>query len=176
MCFMRYITEKIYASTRAYIPFSLCSAPKLFNILADLLVWILVVQGVSFVLHYLDDFITVGHPESLECKQNPQTIIQNCQLCTTGLRKGGRFPYRAGVSGHPPWHHLYGSSLSLDKLQRIYQENVAWLDKCSATIHQILSLVGKLQDRAKVVRPGRAFVRLMYSVAAKVEVHEKGSR
>ena len=93
--------KKIYASTRAYIPFSLCSAPKLFNISADLLVWILVVQGVSFVLHYLDDFITVGHPESLECKQNPQTIIQSCQLCTTGLRKGGRFRYHAGVSGHP---------------------------------------------------------------------------
>ena len=42
------------------LPFDLRSAPRLFNILADLLEWILTDQGATFILHYLDDFLTVG--------------------------------------------------------------------------------------------------------------------
>ena len=39
------------------LPFGLRSAPKLFNTLANLLAWILQQQGVSPLLHYLDDFL-----------------------------------------------------------------------------------------------------------------------
>ena len=42
------------------LPFGLRSALKLFNILADLLSWILEQQKVTPVLHYLDDFLTIG--------------------------------------------------------------------------------------------------------------------
>ena len=45
------------------LPFGLRSAPKLFNILADALEWILKQQGVSFLIHYLDDFLTSGAPD-----------------------------------------------------------------------------------------------------------------
>ena len=38
------------------LPFGLRSAPRLFNILADLLSWILEHQHVTPVMHYLDDF------------------------------------------------------------------------------------------------------------------------
>ena len=38
------------------LPFGLRSAPKLFNLMADLLEWILQEQGVTFLLHYLDDY------------------------------------------------------------------------------------------------------------------------
>jgi len=38
------------------LPFGLRSAPKLFNILADLLSWIMEQKGVSSIMHYLDDF------------------------------------------------------------------------------------------------------------------------
>ena len=44
------------------LPFGLRSAPKLFNVLADLLEWILINQGVTFLLHYLDDYLTIGPP------------------------------------------------------------------------------------------------------------------
>ena len=43
----------------ACLPFGLRSAPKLFNVLADLLSWILTQKQVSPVLHYLDDFLTM---------------------------------------------------------------------------------------------------------------------
>ena len=38
------------------LPFSPQSAPKLFNILADLMSQVLEMKGVSPILHYLDDF------------------------------------------------------------------------------------------------------------------------
>ena len=52
------------------LPFGLRSAPKLFNILADLLSWTIVQRGVSFSFHYLDDFLTMGPPGTDVCQGN----------------------------------------------------------------------------------------------------------
>ena len=46
------------------LPFGLCSAPKIFNAVADALAWILERAGIRHVFHYLDDFIIVGPPDS----------------------------------------------------------------------------------------------------------------
>lgn len=62
------------------LPFGLRSAPKLFNILADLLSWILEQQGVSPLLHYLDDFLLMAPPESSECQDNLHTVQHICSL------------------------------------------------------------------------------------------------
>ena len=51
------------------LPFGLRSAPKLFNVLADLLEWILLHLGVSVLLHYLDDYLTMGPPNTQICHQ-----------------------------------------------------------------------------------------------------------
>ena len=50
------------------LPFGLWCTPKLFNILADLLTWILKQQGVHIVHHYLDDFLTLGPPSTNTCQ------------------------------------------------------------------------------------------------------------
>ena len=44
------------------LPFRLCSAPKLFNIMADLLSWIAQQKGISQILHYLHNFLLIGPP------------------------------------------------------------------------------------------------------------------
>ena len=62
------------------LPFGLRSSPKLFNILADLLAWILEHQGIHHLLHYLDDFLTMGKPQASECYSNLTTMKQVCQL------------------------------------------------------------------------------------------------
>ena len=49
--------NKIYID--GCLPFGLRSAPKLFNILADLLCWIAQQHGISQPLHYLDDFLLI---------------------------------------------------------------------------------------------------------------------
>ena len=59
--------------TETCLPFGLRSAPKLFNFVADLLAWIAEEQGVSSLLHYLDDFLTIGAPGTDECLLNLHT-------------------------------------------------------------------------------------------------------
>ena len=44
--------------------------------MADLLAWILQEQGVSFVIHCLDDILTIDPPNSIICYHNLNTIIR----------------------------------------------------------------------------------------------------
>ena len=55
------------------VPFGLRSAPKLFNIAADLSQWIAEHNGMTPLLHYLDDFLTIGPSQSNACQQNLDT-------------------------------------------------------------------------------------------------------
>jgi hypothetical protein len=49
------------------LPFGLRSAPNIFTAaVADALQWAFLEEGVSWVAHYLDDFITVGPPNSVQ--------------------------------------------------------------------------------------------------------------
>ena len=51
------------------LPFGLRSAPKLLNIiLAEFLAWIAQQSGVLFLIHYLDEFLTMGPPSALTCQ------------------------------------------------------------------------------------------------------------
>ena len=61
------------------LPFGLRSAPKLFNILADLLAWITKQRGVSFSMHYLDSFLLVGPFDSRTCQHNLDIFTQVCK-------------------------------------------------------------------------------------------------
>ena len=61
------------------LPFWLRSAPKLFNILADLLSWILEKKGTSPIIHYLDDLLTMDLADSLACHNHLNTLKEACQ-------------------------------------------------------------------------------------------------
>ena len=153
-----------------YLPFGLHSAPKLFNNMADLLAWILKNQGVSYLIHYLDDFLTVGPAGSPECQHNLYIIIQVCKALGVPLAL-------EKVAGPTMVLDFLGilldtirmeAQLPDEKLDRVRQRVREWLGKKNATKREILSLVGLLQHAAKVVRPGRTFVQRMYSTAMKV--------
>ena len=68
--------NNIYIDT--CLPFSLRSAPKLFNILADLLSWIVEEKGVAPILHYLDDFLLLAPPSSDACLSNLNIVKDVC--------------------------------------------------------------------------------------------------
>ena len=161
--------NKVYIDT--CLPFGLRSAPKLFNVMADLLSWILHDQGVSYILHYLDDYLTIGPPNSPECHHNLLVITQTCRTLGVPLSI-------EKVAGPAATLEFLGILLDTtrmearlpdDKLLRIHKAVTEWLGKRNATKREILSLVGLLQHAAKVVRPGRTFVRRMYVVAARVQ-------
>ena len=60
------------------LPFGLQSVPRLFNIAADLLKWILKDWGITIVIHYPDNFLTIGSPESVECQKNLKILKDVC--------------------------------------------------------------------------------------------------
>ena len=51
----------------AALPFGLRSAPLIFTALADALQWAIQQRVVQYIAHYLDDFFTVGPPNSDQC-------------------------------------------------------------------------------------------------------------
>lgn len=62
------------------LPFGLRSAPKLFNALADALEGCISRQGVTFVHHYLDDFVVAGPPDSDCCQQYLHLLQKNVDV------------------------------------------------------------------------------------------------
>ena len=156
------------------LPFGLRSAPRLFNILADLLEWILQQEGVSVCLHYLDDFLTVGPPKSPVCQQNLDTIRQMCGWLGIPLALDK-------VAGPSTSLDFLGITLDtvrmearlpVDKLQRTWEQVGSWMQKKKATKREILSLMGILQHATKIVWSGRTFLSRMYATAAKLrEMH-----
>ena len=60
------------------LPFGLRSAPLIFSAVADTLLWIMQKNGVTWALHYIDDFLTIGAPDSSECLRNMQLMEKTC--------------------------------------------------------------------------------------------------
>ena len=135
------------------IPFGLRSAPKLFNVAADLLQWIAEYNGVTPLLHYLDDFLTLGPPQSEIWHHNLSTLKHLCHRLGVPLA----LEKVAGPTTCLPFlgiildSELMEVRLPDDKLARIQELLITWLDKKKATKREILSLVGLLQHAAKVV-------------------------
>ena len=62
------------------------SAPKVFCAIADSLEWILYQQGISSSLHYLDDFLAMGPPNSDRCASNLQLLSDTCRYLGLPLK------------------------------------------------------------------------------------------
>ena len=60
----------VYIDTRLH--FGLRSALIIFTAVADALEWCIRTQGVTYIRHYLDNFITAGSPGSMECAAKVQ--------------------------------------------------------------------------------------------------------
>ena len=61
------------------LPFGLRSAPKIFNAVADALNWYIIQLGIRNVLHYLDNFIVIGPPNSPECGSALAVLERTCE-------------------------------------------------------------------------------------------------
>ena len=69
------------------LPFGLHSAPCIFNHLATAIHWILQNNyHVQFLLHYLDDFLTAGPPNSPVCNKNLESMLTLFQRINTFIK------------------------------------------------------------------------------------------
>ena len=149
------------------LPFGLRSAPKIFSSIADALEWILLKKGVSFSLHYLDDFLTVGEADSDQCKRNLELICSICKFLGIPLKI-------QKIEGPSMCLIFLGIELDTVRLEmRLPVERIAhlkdllrsWVGKKHCQKRELLSLIGKLSHACKVVVAGRLFLRRMIDTA-----------
>ena len=67
---------QVYIDT--VLPFGLRSAPIIFTAVADAVQWILT-QGVNHIMHYLEDYLVMGSPDSPEFQRSLETILHCCR-------------------------------------------------------------------------------------------------
>lgn len=146
----------------AALPFGLRSAPKIFSAVADALAWAMLRNGVEFFIHYLDDFLIFGPPESDIIRTSLTTALATCSQL--------HFPVAAEKTAGPSTSLVFlgvlintvEGTLSLppEKLDRLHRLLQQWQGrKAFSSKRELLSLLGVLAHAAIVIRPGRAFVR-----------------
>ena len=132
-----YWGQEMYVDTA--LPFSLRSAPQIFSALADALAWILHSKGVTYQLHYLDDFLLVGPPNSSECAQSLQLTLPACQKLGVPVAAHKR----EGPTCCITFLGIHIDSISMElslppkKLARITAMILVWSSKKVATKRQL---------------------------------------
>ena len=124
----------------------------------------------SYLIHYLDDYLTMGPPGSAVCQQNVNIFMSLCSelgisLASEKLEGPSTSLTFLGIILDSKQMKIW---LPADKLNRIKQFLTTWLPRQKARKRQIPSLVGALYHDIKFIHPGRAFVACMYSSAAKL--------
>ena len=152
------------------LPFGSRSSPFIFNTLADLLLWILIfVSGIPHIIHYLDDFLIVasskddcstymgsmfsmfsrlGVPIAVEKTVGPSQIVTYLGIVMDTVRRELRLPH--------------------EKLVELLNVLRGWSSVRKCTKRELLSLIGSLSFAAKVVKPGRMFLRRLIDLSTTV--------
>ena len=144
------------------LPFGLRSAPAIFNSLADLFHWCLVNNwNVLDLLHYLDDYFTLGPPLSDICASRLKAIDQaateigiplspdKCVGPTTCLIFLGIELDSVSMTARLP----------ADKRTELIELLEEWATKRTCKLKELQSLLGKLNHACTFVPHGRTFLR-----------------
>ena len=113
--------------------------------------------------HYLDHYIIVAQPGSPRCQAQLVAFEEECtELGVTLAPEKTEGPTTKLVFLGIEVDSVTGRlSLPADKLARLRSELQCWVSRRACRRHELESLVGVLQNAAKVIRPGRTFVRRM---------------
>ena len=158
-----------YVDTR--LPFGCRSSPFIFNSFADALAWIIIfVYGITSIIHYLDDFFFAASAESKLCSSYMDTILSCFQFLGVPVAEDKLVGPTTcitylGIEIDSSQHCI---RLPDDKLIELNALLLLWLNKKKTTKRELLSLIGKLSFAAKVVKPGRIFLRRLIDLSKSV--------
>ncbi len=128
------------------LPFGLRSAPKLYNAVADALLWILVNHDEVDGLHYLDDFLLFGEQDSRQGERALQLVLACCAML--GMPVASR--KTEGPSTTLTFLGLELDTLSMTvwlpptKLERLRREIRWWEGMKSCSKRVLLSIISQL--------------------------------
>ena len=150
------------------LPFGLRTAVFIFNSFADALHWILQNKHlIKHLLHYLDDFLTAGEANSPQCEANMQLIKKvfdqlGVPLALDKFIGPTTCLIYLGIEIDTVKQEI---RLPKDKFDDLMSILTSWTHTRKVTKHKLLSLIGKLSFAAKVVRPGRIFLRRLIDLS-----------
>ena len=146
-----------------YLPFGLRTAPFLFDLFAKALNWILIaVLCWCIVLHYLDDFFAILPPHANANAYADQFDHVCSDLGLTVNHSKDAMGTTADFLGIEFDSTLMQARLPPDKLIRARKTAKDLQNKAYISHHELESAVGFLSFAAKVVIPGRAFLRRLF--------------
>ena len=158
--------DSLYVDTT--LPFGLRSAPKLFTAVADALQWIVEQAGARPIMHYLDDFLLAGPPESPACARNLHSLLATCShlgvpIAWEKLEGPMTMLTFLGIEIDTSAMQLRLPHTKLTELRSLLKE---WRLKRACRKRELESLTGKLQHASSVVKPGRTFLRRLFELLA----------
>ncbi len=119
-------------------------------------------------IHYLDDFLLFGAPDSCQCGVSLERALARC--------KGLGVPIAPAKTEGPATKLTFLGieldtasltiSLPLEKLECLCTMIRDWESKKSYTKRELLSLIGYLQHACLVIKPGRSFLRQIFDLSA----------
>ena len=150
------------------LPFGMRSSPFIFNTFADSLEWIARKRaGLDNMLHYLDDYFFTGETEK-KCDQSLTQFDRLCESLKIPLaedKKEGPAEVITFLGIEIDTVHKC-CRLPSQKFQRLLVTLKVWESKKQASKRELLSLIGSLSFAAKVVKPGRTFMRRLIDLSS----------
>ena len=143
------------------LPFGLRSAPLIFSAVADALAWIMQQQGVGWLAHYVDDFITVGSPGSGECGTYMDIMHRVCEDAAMPIEPEKDEGPATTISFLGLELDSVAGEIRLpqEKLQKLRAMLGRWRGRKACKKRELLSLIGSLTHAGRAVRPGRSYLR-----------------
>jgi hypothetical protein len=153
------------------LPFGLRSAPKIFNAVADFLAWVLHVEGVLLLIHYLDDFLVFGPPSTTIAAASRvvvEHVFNNLNVPIAHHKTEGPSTCLTFL-GIQIDTMLLQLSIPADKVKRLQELLRRWSSKKVSTRKELESLLGHLSYAATVIRPGRMFLRNLFALLSRLK-------
>ena len=117
-------------------------------------------KGVSWLDHYIDDYVTMGSPDSPECVKN--VAIMRVVFSESGLptepEKDEGPAIVISLLGMELDTEKLEIRLPQDKLQQLKAALGSWRAKKACRKRELLSLIGSLSHACKAVRAGWSFL------------------
>ena len=148
------------------LPFGLRSSPKIFTAVADTIAWVLHCHRVGHQLHYLDDFLFLGEPGSGQGAFALSTALELLQhlgipVASHKIEGPSTTLTFLGISIDTTRFEL---RLPRDKLQHLQALLEVWWRKKFCRRKELESFLGHLSHAATVIKPGRSFLRELFTL------------
>ena len=159
--------DQVYVDCQ--LPFGLASAPAIFCAVAEALEWILRSRGVQGIMHYLDDFLILGSPNTQECERALQITRSTCLELGVPLALDKIEGPSTCISflGIELNSDALTVSLPLHKLEQLRRILAHWsTSRCVRDSHQFQSLIGHLVHATQVVPLGKAFLNRLFPISS----------